>query len=67
MARWSHVTMSPEVSVINPELGRAAFGSAILIFIVALGSAEFAITLLSLIIGVVFIGVIALFVRVIGR
>jgi hypothetical protein len=66
---------SREVSVISPELGRAAFGSAILIVIVALGllvtlrpgSAEFAITVLSLIIGLVFIGVIALFVRVIGR
>jgi len=61
--------------VISPELGRAAFASAILIVIVALGllvtlrpgSPEFAISVLSLIIGLVFIGVIALFVRVIGR
>lgn len=61
--------------MISPELGRAAFGSGILIVIVALGllvtlrpgSAQFAITLLSLIIGLVFIGVVALFVKVIGR
>lgn len=61
--------------MISPELGRAAFGTAILIVIVALGllvtlrpgSPEFAITVLSLIIGLAFIGVIALFVRVIGR
>ena len=61
--------------MISPELGRAAFASAILIVIVALGllvtlrpgSPEFAISVLSLIIGLVFIGVIALFVRVIGR
>jgi hypothetical protein len=63
------------VSVLSPELGRAAFSAAILIVIVALGllvtlrpgSPEFAITVFSLVIGVVFIGVIALFVRVIGR
>lgn len=73
--RSSRATSSHEVRVISPELGRAAFGTAILIVIVALGllvtlrpgSPEFAITVLSLFIGLAFIGVIALFVRVIGR
>jgi hypothetical protein len=74
MARWSPVTWSCETNV-SPELGRAAFRVAILIVLMALGllltlrpgSAEFAITLLTLCVGLAFIGVIALFVRVIGR
>ncbi len=61
--------------MLRPELGRAAFRVAILIVLMALGllvslrpgSPEFAITLLTLCIGLAFIGVIALFVRVIGR
>jgi hypothetical protein len=61
--------------VLSPELGRAAFRCAMVIVIIALGllvtlrpgSAEFSITVLTLCIGLAFIGVIALFVRVIGR
>ena len=61
--------------MLAPELGRAALRLALLIVVMALGllitlrpgSPEFAITVLTLLIGLAFIGVIVLFVRVIGR
>ena len=55
----------------SPELGRVAFRSAIFIVLVAVGllvtlrpgTPEFAITLVTLVIGLVFIGVIAACIR----
>ena len=57
--------------MISPELGRAAFRSAILIVLVALGllvvlspgTPEFAITVVTLAIGVLFMGLIFALVR----
>jgi hypothetical protein len=57
--------------VFTPELGKAAFRWAILIILLALallatlrpGTPEFAITLLTLLIGLVFLGVVLLLVR----
>jgi hypothetical protein len=54
-----------------PELGRAAFRWAIFLVLVALGllvtltpgTPEFAVTLLTLLIGLIFVGVILLFAR----
>ena len=59
----------------SPEVGRAAFGIAIFIIVVALGlllvlpkgTPEFAITLASLLIGLAFLGLVVVMVRVIGR
>jgi hypothetical protein len=58
--------------IMAPELGRAAFRWAIFIIVVALGllftltpgTPEFAITVLTLLIGLLFVGVIWLFARV---
>jgi hypothetical protein len=63
------------VSVLSPEVARAGFRLAILIVLLALGllvtlspgTPEFAITLFTLLVGVVFIGIIAALVRWIGR
>uniref|UniRef100_A0A831TFB1 Uncharacterized protein n=1 Tax=Thermorudis peleae TaxID=1382356 RepID=A0A831TFB1_9BACT len=59
----------------SPEVGRAAFGIAIFIIVVALGlllvlpkgTPEFAITVVSLLIGLAFLGLVVVMVRVIGR
>lgn len=59
----------------SPEIGRAAFGIAIFIIVVALGlllvlpkgTPEFAITVVSLLIGLAFLGLVVVMVRVIGR
>ena len=61
--------------MLSPELGKAAFRWAILIVLIALGllvtlkpgTPEFAITVLTLLIGVLFLAMIAVFVRVLGR
>jgi hypothetical protein len=60
--------------MISPEIGRAAFRSAMLIVLVALGllivltpgTPEFAITVLTLVIGVLFMGLIFALVRFLG-
>jgi uncharacterized membrane protein len=57
-----------------PELGKAAFRWAIFLIVVAAGllltlspgTPEFAITILTLLIGLIFVGVILLFIRI-GR
>ncbi len=59
----------------SPEVGRAAFGIAIFIIVVALGlllvlpkgTPEFAITVVSLLIGLAFLGLVVVMVQVIGR
>lgn len=59
----------------SPGVGRAAFGIAIFIIVVALGlllalpkgTPEFAITVVSLLIGLAFLGLVVVMVRVIGR
>lgn len=59
----------------SPEVGRAAFGIAIFIIVVAVGlllvlpsgTPEFAITVVSLLIGLAFLGLVVVMVRVIGR
>ncbi len=61
--------------MLSPEVGRYAFRWAIFILLLAggllatlrPGTPEFAITLLTLLIGVLFLGVIVVFVRIIGR
>jgi hypothetical protein len=58
-----------------PELGRAALRWALLIVLLALGlllglkpgTPEFAITLLTLLIGILFLGVVVAAVRFLGR
>ena len=61
--------------MLGPELGRAAFGWAIFIVVAALGlllvlspgTPEFAVTLLSLLIGLIFLGLVVALVRLAGR
>ena len=61
--------------MLSPEIGKAGFRLAILIVLMAAGllitlrpgTPEFAITALTLIIGLGFIGVIVAFVRWLGR
>jgi hypothetical protein len=61
--------------MLSPELGRVAFRWAIFIVLVAggllatlrPGTPEFAITVLTLLIGVLFLGVIIVWIRVLGR
>jgi len=61
--------------VLSPELGRVAFGWAILIILGALGllavlspgTPEFAVTVLTLLIGLVFLGLVVALVRLVGR
>jgi preprotein translocase subunit Sss1 len=58
-----------------PEVSRAAFRWAIWIVLVAVGllatlrpgTPEFAVTLLTLIIGLLFVGVVVVLVRLLGR
>jgi hypothetical protein len=58
-----------------PEIGRAAFGWAIFIILIAAGllavltpgTPEFAITVFTLIIGVFFLGLVTILVRLAGR
>jgi hypothetical protein len=59
------------MGVFSPEIGRAAFRLALVIVLMAAGllitlrpgTPEFAVTVLTLMIGVVFIGVILAFIR----
>ena len=61
--------------MLSPEIGRAAFRWAIFIVLVAVGllvtlspgTPEFAVTVLTLLIGLLFAGVIIFWVRVVGR
>jgi hypothetical protein len=61
--------------MLSPEVGRHAFGWAIFIVLVAVGllailrpgTPGFAITLLTLVIGVVFLGLIVLCIRILSR
>jgi hypothetical protein len=61
--------------MLSPEIGRVAFRWAIFIVLVAgvllatltPGTPEFAVTVLTLLIGVVFIAAIFVWIRVIGR
>jgi hypothetical protein len=61
--------------MLSPELGRVAFRWAIFIVLVAggllltlsPGTPEFAVTVLTLLIGVVFVGAIVVCIRVLGR
>ncbi len=61
--------------MLSPEIGRYAFRWAIFIVLVAggllatlrPGTPEFAITLLTLLIGVLFVGVLVVCIRLIGR
>jgi hypothetical protein len=61
--------------MLSPEIGRVAFRWAIFILLVAggllatlrPGTPEFAITLLTLLIGVLFVGVLVVCIRLIGR
>ena len=63
------------VSVLSPEIGRFAFRWAIFLVLVAIGllvtlrpgTPEFAVTLLTLLIGVVFLAVVIVSIRLIGR
>ena len=58
--------------MINPQLGRTAFRiafmmvfvSAVLLFVLSPGTAEFTVSVLTLILGLVFAGMIAILVRV---
>jgi hypothetical protein len=58
--------------VINPHLGRTAFRiafmmvsvSAVLLFILSPGTAEYWVSVLTLILGLIFAGIIAILVRV---
>ncbi len=59
----------------SPEIGKAAFRFALLIVLMAggllvglrPGTPEFAITVLTLLIGLIFVGAIAAFVRLLSR
>jgi hypothetical protein len=61
--------------MLSPEIGRAAFRWAIFVVLVAVGllatlspgTPEFAVTVLTLLIGLLFVGVIIFWVRVVGR
>jgi len=60
--------------MIGPQLGRAAFRiafmmvsvSTIMVFVLVPGSAEYLISVLTLILGLVFMGIIFVLVRVVG-
>jgi preprotein translocase subunit Sss1 len=73
-----HATLSrgrESWNMLSPELGHFAFRWAIFIVLVAAGllvtlspgTPEFAVTVLTLLIGLLFLGVIAFCVRVVGR
>lgn len=59
----------------DPEIGRAGFRIALflvltaggMLFLLQPGTAEFSITVVTLTIGLVFVGLIVLLVRVLGR
>ena len=59
----------------SPEIGKAAFRFALLIVLMAAallvglrpGTPEFAITVVTLLIGLIFVGAIAAFVRLLSR
>ncbi|MBO0701745.1 MAG: hypothetical protein J2P38_02355 [Candidatus Dormibacteraeota bacterium] len=61
--------------MISPEVGKLAFTWALLLIMASIGllfiekhgSPEFFITIFTLVIGVIFLGLVALAVRVIGR
>lgn len=61
--------------MLSPELGRVAFRWAIFIILLAAGllvtlspgTPEFAVTVFTLLIGLLFVGLIAFCVRVVGR
>lgn len=61
--------------MLSPEVGRYAFRWAIFIVLLAgalllglrPGTPEFAITVLTLLIGLLFMGIIVVFVRIVGR
>ena len=61
--------------MLSPEVGRYAFRWAVFIVLVAVGllatlrpgTPEFAITLLTLLIGVLFLGILVVCIRLIGR
>jgi preprotein translocase subunit Sss1 len=61
--------------MLSPEVGRYAFRWAMFIVLVAVGllatlkpgTPEFAITLLTLLIGLLFVGVLVVCIRLIGR
>ena len=61
--------------MLSPEMGRAAFGWAILIVLAAAvllavltpGTPEFAVTLLTLLIGLAFLGIVVAYLRWLGR
>jgi hypothetical protein len=61
--------------MLSPEAGRAAFGWAILIVLMAggllvvlsPGTPEFAVTALTLLVGLIFLGVVLALVRLVGR
>jgi preprotein translocase subunit Sss1 len=63
------------MQVLSPEIGKAAFRLAMLIVLLAAGllvtlrpdTPEFAITVLTLLIGLIFVGTIAALVKVLGR
>jgi hypothetical protein len=61
--------------MVSPEIDKAAFRLALLIVVMAAGllvslrpgTPEFAVTVLTLLIGLIFVGVIVVFVRLMGR
>lgn len=61
--------------MLSPEVGRHAFGLAIFIVVVAVGllatsrpgTPEFAITLFTLLVGLLFVGVLVVCIRLLGR
>lgn len=61
--------------MLSPELGRVAFRCAMFLVLVAAGllatlspgTPEFAVTVLTLLIGVFFVGVVIVWIRVLGR
>ena len=67
--------MASYLPMLSPEVGRHAFGWAIFIVLVAVGllatlrpgTPEFAITLLTLLIGLLFVGVLIVCIRLLGR
>jgi hypothetical protein len=61
--------------MLSPEVGRHAFGWAIFIVLVAVGllatlqpgTPEFAVTVLTLLIGMLFLAILVVCIRVLGR
>jgi hypothetical protein len=61
--------------MLSPEVGRSAFRWAIFIVLVAVGllatlrpgTPEFAVTVLTLLIGLLFVGVLVVCIRLLGR